>query len=1347
MSIVESPVELTVNSLAKGMYGPDGAPFFEVELQRSLVPRFSLKDGTPSYARDTTADFTDFQAKTAQILSNESRFQGSRRVRNLIVASRDMTNGAYSTDGAQATIDSAEQITFTTTLGYAGQSVAITDDGSGAGGRTFTMSVEVKLISGTASVLDLRLQGTAISNATQNIDSVVTDTYQRFSVTASTDAAGTTVIPYIYGDAASGTMVVGARNWQLQEVTGELSHAPGEYVSAGVGTGVEINTLANATSPSSEADATTGYTLAGSGAHASIANTDSEGGDYALEVTAGGGGSDRSYMDLDTSFSLVDGKDYVGVLRWRHKGTGGGGSWSFTLDSASSLGSGSETHIESIGSSQTTFTEDMFTFTHSATTRYGGFRERNAGNDGGVEVSSLSIKEADHGANRDGVQYFNTHNGNTVDSSGLVTERTGPAINSSNSQLAILDGVSGTYISTPDSAAASVTGDLTLIAWVAPDDWTPAAADALIAKYLAAGNEQGYVLQLRTDGKLRLILSSTGANSANAESSVATGFADGTGHWVRSTWTQSTNVVNTFTSDQPLGTAISGLVWTQLGDADVAMSGAIPSIFDNAQTVKVGSLDGTSQNLSGKVSRAVVIASTDPTATPAVDYNANDYDAGVTQEASSPAYADVVTNGDFSTSSGWTLGDGWSISGGTASSDGTQAAASNLTQSSVYAIGSRYKITFDISGRSAGNLTVYAGAGANTGTINADGSYEYYLTAAGDSTLYIQASASFVGSVDNVTVTQQQDVFTYNGAAVVFSPLALWADLPGSVNDYVVTPDAAANSITGNNTIVAWAAADDWTPASNQSIISKYTSTGDERAYRLFLDTTGALYFFASADGTYDAANEILSTVSTGFSNGTGHWVRASWVAATGVVTFYTSDDSPWTPYSEISWTQLGDTGTTTATAIADTTATLVVGAINDGATQIFAGKIMRAAVFAGTDITGDDAIAPSVDYDSRAFTPGVSTATMSTGEVWTLQGNASIEGGNKPSSRWDAKGPQGYLAEGAGTNLQDYSQDIDNAGWTKDSCSVTSTTEIAPDGTATADVVTADGTANAHRVKYTTALSAATVYTASTYIKKKAGTEVIRISLYDITGGATLAIRDLDLATGVASQTSNGTTDIDTFLEALPDGWYRFGFSFTSVGANNYQFLAYPTSNTGASTDAAAFWGVQIEAGTFPSTYIPTTSSSATRNADVLTYSAVGNADSFPMTVSADYTSSSPIGAVVAIHDGDIQERMYLYNASDNKRHAQLKSANTTRADIAAINASLNGVTYSQTGVFALNDVELYLDGISQGTDVAASPAPAASTVIAVGNNYDGSGQPYGPIRNLEIYLARLNDSQVATL
>jgi len=214
--------------------GEQVLPIFNARLQNSLVPSAAQGSATATYTRATTATIEDFEGLIKPCLSGEARFKGARRVENLVAASEDMENAAYGVSN-NAVVDSATQVTFDDTNdGDVFQSVTIIDDGSGAGGRTFVFSVKIKRISGTVSsdaALQLLISGSAVTAAAVDIGDEVTTAAQRFSMSISTDAAGTTVIPRVRWDDAG---VLEITEWQLEEVTGQVNQNPSEYVSVGV---------------------------------------------------------------------------------------------------------------------------------------------------------------------------------------------------------------------------------------------------------------------------------------------------------------------------------------------------------------------------------------------------------------------------------------------------------------------------------------------------------------------------------------------------------------------------------------------------------------------------------------------------------------------------------------------------------------------------------------------------------------------------------------------------------------------------------------------------------------------------------------------------------------------------------------------------------------------------------------------------------------------------------------------------------------------------------------------------------------------------------------------------------
>lgn len=199
-------------------------------------------------------------------------------------------------------------------------------------------------------------------------------------------------------------------------------------------------------------------------------------------------------------------------------------------------------------------------------------------------------------------------------------------------------------------------------------------------------------------------------------------------------------------------------------------------------------------------------------------------------------------------------------------------------------------------------------------------------------------------------------------------------DLPGTSGHYASTPDAAALDITGDIDLRLKVAMDDWTPAASQTFVAKWQST-TQQAYLFGMQASGAPRFLISTTG----ANSLTAaaTTSTGFTDGSVHWMRATWRQSDGRTQFFTSDDGT-------TWVQLGANVTLSAgSSIFDASAVLAVGAINGGTTQPLAGLVYSAEVRNGIDGT----VVASPDFDQ---VPGTTSFTDSSGLVWTVNGASS---------------------------------------------------------------------------------------------------------------------------------------------------------------------------------------------------------------------------------------------------------------------------------------------------------------------------------------------------------------------
>lgn len=154
-----------------------------------------------------------------------------------------------------------------------------------------------------------------------------------------------------------------------------------------------------------------------------------------------------------------------------------------------------------------------------------------------------------------------------------------------------LPGVAGEYVSTPDSVANSITGDIDIRIRVALDDWTPSLNQGFVNKNLPATNQRSFRFAIETGGKLFFQGTTDGTIGTLffGQSTVAPTVTNGSALWLRVTCDVDDgaghNVITFYTSSE---TEISPdeVTWTQLGDA-ITNTGTT-SFFDGTADLEVG---------------------------------------------------------------------------------------------------------------------------------------------------------------------------------------------------------------------------------------------------------------------------------------------------------------------------------------------------------------------------------------------------------------------------------------------------------------------------------------------------------------------------------------------------------------------------------------------------------------------------------------------------------------------------------------------------------------------------------------------------------------------------------------
>ena len=197
----------------------------------------------------------------------------------------------------------------------------------------------------------------------------------------------------------------------------------------------------------------------------------------------------------------------------------------------------------------------------------------------------------------------------------------------------------------------------------------------------------------------------------------------------------------------------------------------------------------------------------------------------------------------------------------------------------------------------------------------------------------------------------------------------------------------------------------------------------------------------------------------------------------------------------------------------------------------------------------------------------------------------------------------EGLLAESeARVNVIEDSQVLDSGFWTATGLTSRTADAVGPDGVEdSAYTLLADTATSLHSNSNIVSVTSGTTYTGSVYVKK--GTQRY-ISLAAGNTATWAASIKFDLTDGVVASVISGSGAI----QDVGNGWFRCsitGAAGATAVTGFYTYLLDDSLNasfTGTGTETVITYGAQVEAGSTPSSLVPTSGSSVTRASEAFT-------------------------------------------------------------------------------------------------------------------------------------------------
>jgi len=344
-------------------------------------------------------------------------------------------------------------------------------------------------------------------------------------------------------------------------------------------------------------------------------------------------------------------------------------------------------------------------------------------------------------------------------------------------------------------------------------------------------------------------------------------------------------------------------------------------------------------------------------------------------------------------------------------------------------------------------------------------------------------------------------------------------------------------------------------------------------------------------------------------------------------------------------------------------------------------------------------------------------------------------------------------LVEPQRTNLLQYSEQFNTSPWNASNVSIVANDTASPNGTLTADkVICASGSSISPNIFYLNGIS--TIIGQSykyTVYAKKGSSNFVKIRFSGSAFSTETNSPVFNLNTGVVV---SGTGTINN----IGNGWYRVEATSIATATTGAvvtidipsSTAVWPNGNFTGS-EFIYIWGAQLEAGSYATSYIPTTSASVTRNADVISKTGIndliGQTEGvifLDLYASAKNKDASSFATWIIVGESSINFQIYNLGTT---LYWYARNAGGVLIDQNANQTLVEGQRYKIAFAYKSADYALYINGVQKRTSTNAN-VPAVSQF-----NLSGEGFGASPVivkneyNSVQFYKTRLTNDQLTEL